>query len=152
MRFFRYAIVAVAALVAACAPEPEVQKEYPTLTSLDNTKWYSYDTQSVTFYDIYFEDGRGHMDGFDTNDRSNQISELGFDYTFTPAKDGNDAIVDVWFDDDRRYGGILIPKGIFQVSNIDVYLIQLYQLTEDGSKIMTDEFGNYTSTLQMWME
>ena len=152
MRLLNYAIVAIVALFASCAPEPEMPKDYPTLTSLDNTKWYSYDNSDVVFYDIYFEEGTGHMDGFDSSDRKNKISELGFDYTFTPAHDGNDAIVDVWFEDETRYGGILVPKGIFQVSNIDVYLIQLYQLDAEGKEILKDENGNYLSTLQMWME
>lgn len=152
MRLFNYAIVAIAALFAACSSESEESKEYPALTSLDNTMWYSYENTDVIFYDIYFEEGTGHMDGFDSSDRKNKISELGFDYTFTPAYDDNDAIVDVWFEDERRYGGILVPKGIFQVSNKDVYIIQLYQLDAEGKEILKDENGNYLSTIQMWME
>lgn len=154
MRFY-HLLFSVLALVtiSACAPDDPEKKVYPELTTLDETMWYSYDQRDVIFYDIYYDgNDKGRMLGYDTAERVNEIVNRPFSYKFTPATDLLDAIVDIWFEDGARYGGILIPKGNLQISNKDVYLIQLYELTEDGKEILYDDKGNIKSTILMWKE
>ncbi len=153
MRLLRVLLAVMSVVIfTACEPTNDAPKNYPTLESIDGTLWYSYDAQNNIFYDIYYELGSGHMDGFDSSERTNKISEREFEYSFTPATANLDAIVELTFDDGQRYGGILIPKGNIQINNYDVYIIQLYELTDDGMEIAKDENGNIKSTLQMWRE
>ena len=117
--------------------------------------WYSYDTKQDIYYDIYYNaDGEGKMLGYDTSERNEDqlLVERNFTYKYTRATADIDAVVDIWFEDGQRYGGILIPKGNLQISNKDVYVIQLYELTADGKDIIYDENGNIKSTLMMWKE
>ena len=137
----------------ACEPEEAEKKSYPELTSIDDTMWYSYDQKKNIYYDIYYDgDAEGRMLGYDTSERENEIVNRPFTYTFAPATEAYDAIVDVTFEDGLRYGGILIPKGNLQINNQDVYWIQLYELTADGKEIAYDENGNIKSTILMWKE
>lgn len=154
MRVLRLLISALVLVVAtSCEDTFQPIKSYPTLESIADTKWYSYDATTNTYYDIYYEASTGHMDGFDSAERTNKISERTFSYTFTPAAGGLDAIVNLRFEDNAQlYGGILIPKGDIQINNHEVYIIQLYELTANGEEIAKDENGNIKSTLQMWME
>lgn len=154
MRFYHLLFSLLALVtISGCAPDDPEKKVYPELTTIDNTMWYSYDQRDVIFYDIYYDgDAKGRMLGYDTSERVNEIVNRPFTYKFTPATDALDAIVDIWFEDGARYGGILIPKGNLQISNKDVYLIQLYELTADGEDIALDENGNYKSTILMWKE
>lgn len=153
MRLLNYVIAAMAMLcVVACEKPMEDKNVYPTLETLDNTMWYSYDQKTNTYYDIWYDgEGRGRMLGYDTQERENETVNRPFDYTFEPANDIHDGVVLVNFDDGMRYGGPLIPKGTFQISNTDVYFIQLYEVDEDGN-IIYDMDGNIKSTIQMWKE
>lgn len=149
------AIIALAAMLALTAcemPEEAEKKVYPELTTLDGTMWYSYDQKSNTFYDIWYDgEGRGRMLGYDTAERENETVNRPFSYEFTPATEQLDAIVRVHFDDGQYYGGILIPKGNFQISQKDVYFIQLYE-TNDKYEVIYVEMGKFKSTIQMWKE
>ena len=153
MKIMRYLLGAVMALaIVGCEPFEVEKKEYPTLTSLDNTLWYSYDNDEKIFYDItYGEEGRGEMKGYSDQERTDLTIDRPFTYTFTPATADVNAIVRVNFEDGQHYGGALMPKGYIQVNYIDVYFIQLYEVDEEGIPIKDAE-GKYTSILQMWME
>lgn len=147
----------VAAVISfvACGSDEEEKKSYPELETLSNTMWYSYDAKNDIYYDIYYSaEGEGKMLGYDTSERNEDqlLVDRAFTYQYTRATADFDAIVDVWFEDGQRYGGILIPKGNLQVSNKEVYVIQLYELSADGSEILYDENGNIKSTLMMWKE
>ena len=153
MRLLNILMGAVAVLVfAACEPIELQDKEYPELTSLDNTLWYSYDSKNQIFYDIYYnENGNGVMLGYSEQERVNEVVNRPFIYTFTPATADINAIVRVNFEDGQYYGGLLIPKGYYQINLQDVYIIQLYEVYENGEVIYNVD-GTMKSTLQMWME
>jgi hypothetical protein len=151
MRVLNYFMAALALVVAVgCEPVEQEQKEYPELTSLDNTLWYSYDSKKSIFYDIiYYENGEGVMLGYSDQERTDEVVNRPFDYTFTPATEKINAIVRVNFEDGQLYGGALVPKGYYQVNLQDVYLIQLYEVDTEGEPIK-DDMDNYLSIIQMW--
>ena len=153
MKLFRYliGIMAVATLVGCEFPEEEKKKEYPELSNIVDTLWYSYDQKNYIYYDIEYAETTGTMKGYKDQERTEEVSNRAFSYTFTPATEQYDAIVELTFDDGQRYGGILIPKGNFQISNKDVYMIQLYEINDKGS-IIYDDKGNIKSTILMWKE
>ena len=153
MKLFRYliGIMAVATLVGCEFPEEEKKKEYPELSNIVDTLWYSYDQKNYIYYDIEYAETTGTMKGYKDQERTEELSNRAFSYTFTPATEQYDAIVELTFDDGQRYGGILIPKGNFQISNKDVYMIQLYEINDKGS-IIYDDKGNIKSTILMWKE
>ena len=153
MRLLNILMGAVAVLFfAACEPIELQNKEYPELTSLDNTLWYSYDSKNQIFYDIYYnENGNGVMLGYSEQERVNEVVNRPFSYTFTPATADINAIVRVNFEDGQYYGGLLIPKGYYQINLQDVYIIQLYEVYENGEVIYNVD-GTMKSTLQMWYE
>lgn len=141
----------VALLLLSCnKPEFEI-KEYPKLESLENTLWYSYNKLDNIYYDIMYEEESGWMKGYSEPQRENVISDESFTYTFTPATDNTDGIINLTFEDGRRYGGILIPKGNVQIDYEHVYMIQLYGVDESG-EIIYDHMGNVASSIIMWME
>ena len=153
MKLFRYliGIMAVATLVGCEFPEEEKKKKYPELSNIVDTLWYSYDQKNYIYYDIEYAETTGTMKGYKDQERTEELSNRAFSYTFTPATEQYDAIVELTFDDGQRYGGILIPKGNFQISNKDVYMIQLYEINDKGS-IIYDDKGNIKSTILMWKE
>ena len=153
MRVISYLMSAVLALtIVSCEPVTEEVKVFPEITSLDNTLWYSYDKQNKIFYDIvYGEEGEGVMLGYSDQDRINKVVNRPFSYTFTPATTDINAIVRVDFEDGQHYGGLLIPKGHFQINLQDVYFIQLYETDAEG-EVIYDVHGSIKSTLEMWME
>ena len=153
MKLFRHliGIMAVATLVGCEFPEEEKKKEYPELSNIVDTLWYSYDQKNYIYYDIEYAETTGTMKGYKDQERTEELSNRAFSYTFTPATEQYDAIVELTFDDGQRYGGILIPKGNFQISNKDVYMIQLYEINDKGS-IIYDDKGNIKSTILMWKE
>lgn len=153
MRVISYLMSAVLALtIVSCEPVEEETKVFPEITSLDNTLWYSYDTQNKIFYDIvYGEEGEGVMLGYSEQERINEVVNRPFDYTFTPATKDIDAIVRVDFEDGQHYGGLLIPKGNIQINLQDVYFIQLFETDAEGEVIYNID-GNIKSILEMWME
>ena len=153
MKLFRYliGIMAVATLVGCEFPEEEKKKEYPELSNIVDTLWYSYDQKNYIYYDIEYAETTGTMKGYKDQERTEEVSNRAFSYTFTPATEQYDAIVELTFDDGQRYGGILIPKGNFQISNKDVYMIQLYEINDKGT-IIYDDKGNIKSTILMWKE
>ena len=93
MRLLNYVIAAMAMLcVVACEKPMEDKNVYPTLETLDNTMWYSYDQKTNTYYDIWYDgEGRGRMLGYDTQERENETVNRPFDYTFEPANDIQEA-------------------------------------------------------------
>lgn len=153
MRVISYLMSAVLALtIVSCEPVEEETKVFPEITSLDNTLWYSYDSKAQVFYDIkYNADNQGVMLGYSDQGRFNEVVNRPFSYTFTPATKDINAIVRVDFEDGQHYGGLLIPKGHFQINLQDVYIIQLYETDAEGEVIYNVD-GSMKSTLQMWME
>lgn len=153
MKLFNRLFAAMAMLLmVACETPYEDSNVYPTLDSLDQTMWWSYDQKEQIYYDIWYDgEGRGRMLGYDSDERVNQIVNRPFSYTFTPATDLLDGVVRLNFDDGIYYGGILIPKGQFYINNVAVYIIQLYEVDAEG-EIIYDMEGNMKSTLQMWKE
>lgn len=91
------------------------------------------------------------MERYSNSLRDELISSRNFTYTFTPATSQIDALVNLTFEDGERYGGILIPKGNFQVNDEDVYWIQLYEVDEKG-EIIYDENGKIKSSILMWLD
>ena len=154
MKLINYLLgAALLVMGVACVNTEDEIKTYPELETLEGTMWYSYDIKQNIYYDIYYNaDKEGAMVGYDSSKRENEISRRAFTYKYTRATAEIDAIVDVWFEDGQRYGGALIPKGHLQINNQDVFIIQLYELSEDGTKILYDENGQYKSTIMMWME
>jgi hypothetical protein len=144
-------IVAIATLSSCEMPEQETPTTYPTLETIANTKWYSVDTKNQIYYDITYAETTGEMVGYSNSLRDEVISRRGFNYTFTPATEVADGIVSLSFDDGQLYGGMLIPKGQFQVNNEDVYWIQLYEIDDKGY-IIYDENGKIKSSILMWMK
>ena len=153
MKIMRYLLGAVMVLsIVGCEPIEDETKSYPELESLVGTLWFSYDETNKIFYDItYGEDDRGEMKGYADQERTELVVDRPFSYTFTPATELHDAIVELIFDDGQRYGGMLIPKGNLQISNKDVYMIQLYEINDKGA-IIYDENGDIKSTILMWKE
>ena len=151
MKLLKYLICFVAStmLLSCEKPEESPSKTYPALESISNTLWYSVDTKNQIYYDItYGEDDRGEMKGYADQGRTELVVDRPFSYTFTPETTEIDALVNVVFEDGQRYGGILVPKGNFQVNNEDVYWIQLY----DKGYIIYDEEGKIKSSILMWKE
>ena len=153
MKLFKYliGIMAVATLAGCEIPEEESKTEYPELTNIVDTLWYSYDQKNFIYYDIEYKKATGTMKGYKDQERTEELSNRAFSYTFTPATELHDAIVELTFDDGQRYGGMLIPKGNLQISNQDVYMIQLYEINDKGA-IIYDENGDIKSTILMWKE
>ena len=152
MKLFRYLIgITAIAMLASCEFPEEEKKEYPELKSIVDTLWYSYDQKNAVYYDIEYGQTTGTMKGYKDQERTDELSNRSFSYTFTPATELLDAVVRVSFDDGQYYGGILIPKGNFQISDKDVYFIQLYETNADGY-IIYDEHGDIKSTILMWRE
>ena len=153
MKIMKYLLGAVMALaIVGCEPFEDKPKNYPVIESLDNTLWWSYNQADNIFYDItYGENNEGVMLGYSEQERVNEVVNRPFSYTFTPETERLDAIVMVDFEDGQHYGGIVIPKGNFQISQIDVYFIQLYEVDAEGN-IIYDADGNIKSTIQMWKE
>ena len=145
------ALMAILTLSACEHPEQVTTEKYPPLESIANTLWYSVDTKNQIYYDITYNETTGTMVGYKNSLREEIVSERSFTYTFTPETELHDALVMLTFDDGQRYGGILVPKGNFQVNDIDVYWIQLYEVDDKGD-IIYDENGNIKSTILMWRE
>lgn len=153
MKLLKYliSIAAIVALNSCNIPEEEARPEYPTLDTIANTLWYSVDTKNQIYYDISYAETTGEMVGFSNSLREEEVSRRAFSYTFTPETTEIDALVNVVFEDGQRYGGILVPKGNFQVNNEDVYWIQLYEVDDKGY-IIYDEEGKIKSSILMWKE
>lgn len=153
MRLFGFlmSIALVATLFSCEHPDQTSNKKYPPLESLTDTRWYSVDTKRQIYYDIDYAETAGLMVGYSNSLREEEVSRRGFTYTFTPANEKVDGIVSVVFEDGQRYGGMLIPKGQFQVNNNDVYWIQLYEVDDEGY-IIYDDNGQIKSSILMWKE
>lgn len=145
------ALMAIVTLTACEKPEQISTEKYPPLESITNTLWYSVDTKNQIYYDITYNETTGTMVGYNNSLREEQVSERSFSYTFTPATELYEAVVTLTFDDGQRYGGMVVPKGNFQVNDVDVYWIQLYEVDDKGY-IIYDETGNIKSSILMWKE
>lgn len=153
-RVFTIIAASIALMLSACTKPSQTENIFPVLDSLDGTLWYSLDngdSLNIIYYDVIYNAADGAMIGYDTPERTNEIVRREFSYTFTPADAMSDGIVNMEFSDGQRYGGILVPKGVFQINLRDVYIIQLYEVDERG-EIIYDVNGNIKSTLQMWRE
>ena len=149
--------------IVACDDLLEDTNYYEELENLYNTTWYrNITTDKVYFYDIAFSDSAvadkegwydGNMICYDSEKRENRIDELcqKFTYNYTPATNGNRAIVKTAFEDGKYYDGFLIPKGHLKINNLDVFVIQLYSVDAEGNPIMDDK-GEYESAIMMWKE
>ena len=165
MTKIKYLICTVLALgFMACTDFGDDIVELQRLSNLQNTLWYNYDTTNKVYYSIEYgniEDGQdtgwynGVMTGYDNAERTNIIEDLtqNFIYTFTPAdmSQNIEAVVRVKFENGKNYGGEVIPKGALQISNKDVYIIQLYETDDTWNPIVTEE-DTYQSTIMMWKE
>lgn len=137
--------------VVGCEKVEFEQKVYPELESLDGTLWYSYDEEKQIFYDIVYQTNTGAMLGYSDQERTDEVVNRPFSYTFTPAANGVNAIVRIDFKDGVQYGGALFTKGNIQVNYQDVYFIQLYEVDDAGYPLKDSE-GNFKSIIQMWYE
>lgn len=153
MKLFKYliGIMAVATLTSCDILGDDKPKEYVTLDSITNTLWYSANVEKQIYYDIYYYESTGVMIAYKSSLRDEELERRTFTYTFTPPTIESDAIVELKFDDGESYGGILIPKGHFQINDDDVFLIQLYGVDDKG-EVIYDENQKIKSTILMWKE
>ena len=159
---------AIAIVLSGCANWEQEEKQYLYIDNIQNTLWYSYDTLAKVYYDIEYGDTKqesedatewynGKMTGYDSYDRENEIEHLSktFTYIFTPAQEVDntrvEAVVRLMFEDGTHYGGEVIPKGALQISNKDVYIVQLYE-TDDKWNVILTEDGKAKTSLMMWKE
>ena len=91
------------------------------------------------------------MLGYSEQERVNEVVNRPFTYTFSPATEQINAVVRINFEDGQYYGGFLVPKGVYQISMVDVYFIQLYEVDAEGEVIYNLD-GTMKSTMQMWKE
>ena len=162
MKKVKYLICTAVLLGAmACVNFEDNDTEIVYLEELRNTLWQNEDIVNKVFYNIAYSDVEdsseagwynGEMTGYDSNERVNKIDTLtrNFIYNFTPATDKNRAIVRTKFSDGINYDGYVIPKGNIQMGEKEVYIIQLFEVDENG-EILLDN-GKYKSTLLMWKE
>ena len=150
MRLLKYLFCATTLLgfVACNKPEEEIP-DYPTITSLENTEWYSYDELTNIYYDIEFLAEDGTMVGYDTPARENVVSSQRFTYTF--AQTISMPYITLTFENGRTYAGLLYHKGIINVDFKPVYFIQLFEVDDNGETIL-DENGKIASVIKMWKE
>lgn len=150
MRLLKYLFCATTLLgfVACNKPEEEIP-DYPTITSLENTEWYSYDELTNIYYDIEFLSEDGTMVGYDTPARENVVSNQRFTYTF--AQTISMPYITLTFENSRTYAGLLYHKGIINVDFKPVYFIQLFEVDDNGETIL-DENGKIASVIKMWKE
>jgi hypothetical protein len=153
MKLLKYFIglILLTTLSSCEIPEQESTKTYPPLESIANTLWYSVNTKSQIYYDIRYAETTGVMDSYTNSLRTELIESRDFTYTFTPATEKIDALVSVTFENGQLYSGILVPKGVYQVNDEDVYWIQLYEVDDKGY-IIYDENNKIKSSILMWME
>ena len=123
--------------------------EYPVITSLENTAWYSYDELTNIYYDVEFFAQEGTMVGYDTPSRENAISNQTFTYTFTPTE--TNPYITLTFKNGRTYSGLLYHKGIIHIDFKAVYFIQLIEVDDKGD-VIYDENGKIASVIKMWKE
>ena len=155
---------AIALGFVACSDFADDTKVLKRLDSIKNTVWYNYNTANKVYYNIEYGDieddenagwCNGSMKGYNNAERTNIVDSLtqNFIYTFIPAQtvENLEAIVRVEFEDGKLYGGELIPKGALQISNKDVYIIQLYETDDKWNPIVTEE-NTFQSTIMMWKE
>lgn len=150
MRLLKYLFCATTLLgfVACNKPEEEIP-DYPAITSLENTEWYSYDELTNIYYDIEFLAEDGTMVGYDTPARENVVSSQRFSYTF--AQTISMPYITLTFENGRTYAGLLYHKGIINVDFKPVYFIQLFEVDDNGETIL-DENGKIASVIKMWKE
>ena len=152
MKLIKYLFTAMVAITLASCEIPKLPV-YDKLDSIANTTWQSYDNidNVDTYYDVLFFESDGAMKGYKDLERKEQISTRNFTYTFTPAMGQRVGQVYVAFEDGQRYSGILIHKGELQVNYEDVYVIQLYEVDDNG-EIIYNENGNIHSSILLWMK
>lgn len=152
-RFFKFLMGAMALItIAGCVPEDEVE-DYPIINDLSNTVWENTteDKSSGYFYRHFMEfraDDTGTLKGYKADDLNTPLSEVGFTYEY-PLNDRYG--LSIRFEDGGRYDGYLVQKGNLQVDYKDVYVIQLFEVDENGQTIF-DENGNPASTMLFWKE
>lgn len=130
------------------------KQEYPEISSLENSVWHYYDTKNPMFCDIeYGAEERGKMVTYNNEEHTEVLSMREFSYTFIPATEKVNGIVEVSFDDGLEYGGMLIHKGFAEplINGSYVYWIQLYEIDSKGN-IIYDENGKVKSSILMWKE
>ena len=154
---------AIVLSLAACAKFENETKTYIELDELKNTLWYSYDKTTNIYYNVIFSDKadleaegwfEGSMDAYDSPEYVNRVEEHchNFTYNFTKATSEVSAIVKTKFENGKFYDGYVIPKGVQQINEKDVFIIQLFEVDKDGNLIMADDGVNYQSTIMMIME
>ena len=145
----------------ACIDFEQDKQKFYNLEEIKNTEWYNEDIIGKTYYSINYTDVEskekaewynGQMKGYSDPERTNEIDNLTrtFIYNFTPATTEQRAVVKTKFEDGVHLDGYVIPKGNLQVGSKDVYIIQLFEVNEDGEILMDN--GTYKSTLMMWKE
>lgn len=150
MRLLRYLFCATTLLcISACNNPMEEIPEYPVITSLENTAWYSYDELTNIYYDVEFFAQEGTMVGYDTPSRENAISNQTFTYTFTTTE--TNPYITLTFKNGRTYSGLLYHKGIIHIDFKAVYFIQLIEVDDKGD-VIYDENGKIASVIKMWKE
>jgi hypothetical protein len=150
MRLLKYLFCATALLgLVACNNPMEEIPDYPAITSLENTAWYSYDELTYIYYDVEFFAEEGTMVGYDSPSRENIVSNQKFTYTF--ALTNSMPYITLTFENGRTYAGLLYHKGIINVDFKPVYFIQLIEVDDNGETIL-DENGKIASVIKMWKE
>ena len=160
MNVFTYLLGAVALLATVgCAPEEET-KEYPAITNLANTVWENRTEDksgNIYFNTLSFDaEGRGSFTSYDTDHLDLPLET----YTFTYRYPLNERWgLTLTFDENtdesrvagRRYDGYVVQKGNIQVDFKDVYVIQLFEVDDEGNTILNDK-NEPVSAMTFWKE
>ena len=162
MKTVKYLICTAILLGAmACVNFEQSDKKIVFLDEIENTVWHNDDIVNKVYYNISYSDVEssntagwynGEMTGYDSIERVNKIDDLtrNFIYDFIPATNENRAIVRIKFSDGINYDGYVIPKGNMMINQKDVFIIQLFEVDDNGEIILDN--GKYKSTLLMWKE
>lgn len=164
MNILKYLFGAVALVaMVGCAPEEEVN-DYPNITDLTNSVWESRteDKSGNIYYHVmnFAAEGKGSLTNYDTDNLQLPLSTHTFTYTFPLNERWG---ITLRFDEEtsesisqddlagKRYDGYLIQKGNIKVDFKDVYVIQLFEVDNDGNQILNDK-GEPVSTMTFWKE
>lgn len=160
MNVLKYLLGAVALLATAgCAPEEE-KKEYPAITNLENTVWESRsedNSGNIYLNTLRFDaDGAGSLTSYDTDHPDIPLESYMFTYRYPLNERWG---LTLTFDDSteessmagRRYDGYVVQKGAVQIDFKDVYVIQLFEVDNEGNTIRDDN-GEPVSAMAFWKE
>ncbi len=152
MNVIKYLIASLAIVAAiGCAPEDE-EKDFPVITDLSGTVWENrtQDTSGKLYQNFiaFNEDNTGVITAYVANELDTPLNSVNFTYTY-PLNERYG--LTVRFEDGKRFDGYVVQKGNLQIDFKDVYVIQLFEVDDNGQTIL-DEWNQPVSTMLFWKE